>query len=77
MKNSWSLIAAAAALIAILFFISTSGKKPPVIPRDAIHTAITTQEGCSACHAPGKQSPLHGVHPPKEQCLVCHKRDKS
>jgi hypothetical protein len=77
MKSIWPLIIAAAAIIVVLVFLSFTGKKAPFIPPDTIHSAITTQEGCAACHAPGKQAPLKASHPPKEQCLICHKIKKS
>jgi len=77
MKSTvWSIVAAAAIII-LLVFLSFTGKKPPFIPADAVHAAITTQEGCIACHAPGKQAPLKADHPPKEQCLICHKVKKT
>jgi hypothetical protein len=76
MKSTWSLILAAGAIVAVLFFISSTGKKVPPVPIDAIHRAITMQERCVACHAPGKQAPLKDTHPPKEQCLTCHKISK-
>jgi hypothetical protein len=76
MKSTWSLIAAAGVIVAVLFLVSSRGKKAPNIPVDHIHQAVTTQESCAACHAPGKQSPLKDTHPPKEQCYTCHKTRK-
>jgi nitrate reductase cytochrome c-type subunit len=73
MKSAWPLIIAAGGIILLLFFLSSSGKKPPMIPSDSAHRGITTQEGCAACHAAGMSSPLKENHPPKEQCLICHK----
>jgi hypothetical protein len=77
MKNTWSLIIAAAVIIVVLVFLSSTGKKAPLIPPDNIHNALTTEEVCVVCHAPGKQAPLKASHPPKEQCLICHKVNKS
>ncbi len=76
MKSTWSLILLAAVIVGALYFISTTGKKAPAIPGDDVHHAITKQEDCVQCHAPGKQAPLKATHPPKEQCLVCHKTGK-
>lgn len=73
MKKSWSLIAAVAAVLLLLVFLSSSGKKAPAIPTDATHAALKTDESCLACHAPGMSAPLKDTHPPKEQCAVCHK----
>jgi hypothetical protein len=76
MKKSWPLIVAGVAVLILLFFASSAGKKPPVIPRDSLHADLRTNESCLPCHAPGKQSPLKDTHPPKEQCIVCHKPAK-
>lgn len=74
-NKSWPLIVAGAAVLILLFVLSSSGKKPPVIPRNALHADLKTNEACLPCHAPGKQAPLKPTHPPKEQCLTCHKQD--
>ncbi len=74
MKGTFGLVIAAVVIVLGLFFLSSTGKKPPLIPQNAAHTGITTAEGCAACHAPGRSSPLREKHPPKEQCLVCHKK---
>ncbi len=76
MKNLLSLIVMAGAVVVVLLFLSSTGKKPPFIPRDAAHQGIAAPEGCMTCHAPGRASPLKEGHPPKEQCLVCHKAGK-
>ena len=76
MKKSWPLIVAGAAVLIVLFFASTAGKKPPFIPLDSFHAGLKTNEACLPCHAPGKQAPLKDAHPPKEQCVVCHKQRK-
>ncbi len=73
MKNTVGFIVIAAAVLAFLFFLSTH-KKVPRIPADALHNLVTTNDGCAACHAPGKRAPLKPSHPPKEQCLTCHKK---
>ncbi len=72
MKNTIWFIVFAAAVLSALFFLS-SGKKAPFIPADEMHKVITTDAACLECHAPGKQAPLKPSHPPKEQCLICHK----
>ncbi len=76
MKSTLSLIFAAGAIVAVLLFISSTGKKAPSIPLDKIHHTIMIQESCVTCHAPGKQAPLKDTHPPKEQCFICHKAGK-
>jgi hypothetical protein len=76
MKNTLVLILGLGAIVAVLFFLSSTGKKAPDIPLDKIHRSLTVQEDCITCHAPGKQSPLKDTHPPKEQCFICHKISK-
>jgi len=73
MNKSWSIIIAAAAVLLFLVYLSATGKKPPVIPLDRLHGDLKTNEACLPCHAPGKRSPLKDTHPPKEQCVVCHR----
>ena len=72
MKNTIGFTVFVLVVLLFLFFLS-SGKKVPNIPSDALHSVITTDASCAACHGPGKQAPLKPTHPPKEQCLVCHK----
>jgi hypothetical protein len=72
MKKNILFIAVAAAVLIFLFYLSTS-KKVPLIPDDDLHRIVATNEACSACHAPGMRAPLKATHPPKEQCLICHK----
>jgi hypothetical protein len=74
MKKNMIFIVAAVVLL-VLFFLS-SRNKVPFIPADNLHKSITTNEACGECHAPGKRAPLKEGHPPKEQCLVCHKAQK-
>jgi hypothetical protein len=76
MHNSWQLIVVGAAVLLVLFFLSSSGKKPPVFPLDSLHAGLKTDEACLTCHAQGKQAPLKTTHPPKEQCMTCHKPAK-
>ena len=76
MKNNLGIIAIALAILAFLFFLS-SRKQAPTLPRDNAHAQVLSNSLCLTCHGPGKQSPLKPSHPPKEQCLVCHKAGTS
>ncbi len=73
MKHSRSLIIFAVSILLVLFFIS-SRRRVPFIPADALHKSAVTNDACTECHGPGKKAPLKESHPPKEQCLVCHRR---
>jgi len=72
MKNNITIIVSALAILAFLFFLS-SRKKAPALPGDEAHQQVMSNSFCQTCHGPGKQSPLKPSHPPKEQCLLCHK----
>jgi hypothetical protein len=74
MKSTWSLIIFAAAVILLLILIS--GKRAVYVPADAQHAGLTSNAACLECHAPGKPAPLRKDHPPKEECLTCHKYKK-
>ncbi len=70
-------------ILIALIFVSTAQKKPKAVPVDDKHRVfyqamqrgsnrIETEKGCTLCHNP-QAIPLPKKHPPKEQCLVCHK----
>lgn len=79
-KDGFALLVVA-AIITIL--VIGAKEKATRIPHDARHqpffTAIdkggdraTVEKGCLVCHNPALRA-LPGKHPPKEQCLICHK----
>ncbi len=75
MKGTVGFILFLAVVLLILVVIS-SGNKVPLIPADETHSIVTSDLACAGCHGPGKIASLKPSHPPKEQCLVCHKRKK-
>lgn len=76
MNKTPGFVLFAAIVVLGLYFLSSSGRKAPLIPADELHKIITTEAGCLECHAPGRRAQLKPSHPPKEQCLVCHKVKK-
>jgi cbb3-type cytochrome oxidase cytochrome c subunit len=81
-KRDWIFLAVIVALLGALLF--SSGKvKTKSVPYDEKHSRfyevmhkggdrMEVEKGCATCH--GMQSrPLSRAHPPKEQCLLCHK----
>jgi hypothetical protein len=76
MKSTGLLFLAFAVIVGLLFYLSFSAKKPPAVPQDAIHEALLSDSACPACHGAGKELPMKTTHPPKEQCLTCHKRGR-
>jgi len=75
MKSTWTLAILAALVLIFLYYLSSS-HNVPAVPQDERHRNAITNASCSDCHAPGRQAPLKPAHPPKEQCLICHKRWK-
>ena len=82
-KRDFFAIAAAVLLAAVLVIASTGGEKAGVVPADDTHRpfneamkkgsdSIETEKACTICHNP-QAHPLPKKHPPKEQCLICHK----
>jgi len=85
-KRDWIFIAVIVVLLGTLF--AGKGKiKSASVPYDDRHSPflekmiqggdrIEVEKSCPTCH--GVQgTPLSKGHPPKEQCLICHKLQKA
>ena len=81
-KRDLVTIAAVVLVLAVLI-ISTTREKAKRVPADDKHrpfyeamekggNRIEVEEGCITCHN-SQAIPLPKKHPPKEQCLICHK----
>ena len=81
-KRDFFLIAAIILVLAVLI-MSTGHEKAKLVPTDDKHRPfyeamekgadrIEAERGCTTCHNP-QTDPLPQKHPPKEQCLICHK----
>ena len=77
------LTIAAIAVVIVVLIMNTAHEKAKQIPTDDKHRPfceamekghdrIETEKGCIVCHNP-QAVPLPRKHPPKEQCLICHK----
>ncbi len=73
MLKKLGLPIAVVLILVFLFFLSARGRKAPFLPADAAHRNAATNASCLACHGPQGKEPLRPKHPPKEQCLYCHK----
>ena len=71
MKNT--LIFILFVLLVIGFLSLFSGARAPRIPEDSLHRTITDNAACMECHGTGRQAALKEKHPPKTECLICHK----
>ncbi len=85
-KREWLTIAAVAVVLVVLI-MSTAHEKAKRVPSDEKHRAfyeavekgrnrIEVERGCVTCHS-AQAIPLPKKHPPKEQCLICHKLKKT
>jgi hypothetical protein len=81
-KKDGVFIAVIVALLGALY-MSTGKVKAKNVPDDEKHNRfhdvmrkggdrVETEKSCTACHGP-QSTPLSKAHPPKEQCLLCHK----
>jgi len=70
-------------VLLVVLFVSSGTKKVKNVPDDERHKPFyavvptgeertETEKRCTICHGAGS-APLSKVHPPKEQCLLCHK----
>ncbi len=77
------LTIAAVVLVLVVLIMSTTRDKAKRVPGDGKHRAfyeamkkgqdrIEVERGCITCHN-SQAIPLPKKHPPKEQCLICHK----
>lgn len=85
-KRDWIFIAVIGVTLGALF-MSTGREKAAKIPYDDKHRPyyeavlkggdrMEMEKGCGACHGI-RGVPLSRTHPPKEQCLLCHKLTKA
>ncbi|MBI5100273.1 MAG: cytochrome C [Nitrospirae bacterium] len=74
MKNN--IIFAVFVLVVLGFFFSISGKKYPQIPANDAHKELTGSAACLSCHGPEGERPRKPSHPPKDDCLKCHKKKR-
>ena len=74
MKNN--IIFLVFIVVVLGFLFSISGRKYPQIPADASHEGVTEVSACLKCHGPEGVSPRKPSHPPKDDCLKCHKKKR-
>lgn len=60
-------------VVGTLTVLSMQGTPRPRVPLDDIHPRPLALDRCRECHAPGQDAPLPEQHPPKDQCLECHR----
>jgi cytochrome c553 len=70
-KNTLLFIAFIAVVVGFLF--SISGDRSNRIPDNEYHINLTDVEYCLSCHGPDGSNPRGPEHPPKDDCILCHK----
>jgi cytochrome c553 len=73
MKGTLVFLVFVLAVLAFLSLISGRRVPPPFIPQDSQHIALRDPGACLECHGPDKGAPLKKSHPPKRECMKCHK----
>jgi hypothetical protein len=74
LKSGWMFLLLAVLIVSGLLLLSN--RKFTQLPADTLHAGLTDNSSCAPCHSPDGESPLSEEHPPKEQCLTCHKAGK-
>ena len=59
------------AVVGVLY--SISGDRSPRIPDNEAHRVVDSNAICMGCHAPGMEHARKPNHPPKDDCIYCHK----
>ena len=60
-------------LVVIALLSLISGRRSPRIPDNEAHVDLVNVEYCLTCHGEGGEFARGEEHPPKDECLVCHK----
>ena len=73
-KLQKSLVFYGGALLMVGTLALLSGsRKSRYVPLDEHHPRPLAVARGRECHAPGKMAPQSAKHPPKEQCMLCHR----
>lgn len=68
-----TVIFIAFVLVVIFLLSSISGERSARIPDNPVHVNLTDIEYCLTCHGPGGEYMRSENHPPKDNCIICHK----
>lgn len=75
LQKNLIFIAGSLLVVGLLAFLA-GARKTRYVPQDENHPRPLVVALCRDCHAPGKLAPQSPKHPPKEQCMLCH-RDRA
>lgn len=60
-------------LVVIGLLTAISGRRSERIPDNETHINLTDVVYCLSCHGPGREYARSESHPPKDECVLCHK----
>lgn len=60
-------------LVVVGVLYAISGERAFRIPDDEYHRVVDNNEVCMGCHGHDKQYARKSNHPPKDNCIYCHK----
>jgi cytochrome c553 len=72
-KISLALVVAIAALV---IFLATRNRQPPIVPPDEEHASFIDAAACNECHGPEGPIPQSTNHPLGNECMRCHGQPK-
>ncbi len=76
MKGKQGFIIFVILVLGLLFLYTFTAKEYPRIPADDFHRGVTAPSACLECHGTGRKYEMKKTHPPKFDCLKCHKPAK-
>lgn len=71
MKQTIAFLVFVALVVGLLFALS--GERANRIPEDRNHAVWDRNDLCLDCHGPEGLLPRGPDHPPKDDCIKCHK----
>jgi len=63
--------------LVVAFLWSISGERSNRIPDNDTHKGLDKPAQCLECHGPDKAMARTAKHPPKDECMLCHKRKRT
>ena len=72
LQKNLTFVGGALLVVGALTMLSET-RKHRYVPVDDNHPRPLLVAGCLDCHGPGKIAPRSAKHPPKDQCMLCHR----
>jgi len=72
LQQNLVFVGGALLVVGVLSWLS-GARTTRYVPQDENHPRPLVVAQCRDCHAPGKMAPQSAKHPPKDQCMLCHR----